>query len=97
MMMRDGKYKYVRYLKAGVLEEIYDLDKDPEELNNLAVNPEFAPLLERLRSKAVDEFHKKDGDFVDYLPPPGVQGQPDESGNSAAPPTTGKKSKKKQK
>ena len=39
-MLRDGRYKYFRTLVRGETEEIYDLDSDPEELNNLAARPE---------------------------------------------------------
>ena len=70
MMMRDGKYKYIRHFKDNVIEELYDLEKDPDELNNLAVNPEYNKKLTKLRRKAVKEFRNKGGEFVDYLPPP---------------------------
>lgn len=70
MMMRDGKYKYIRHFKNNVIEELYDLEKDPDELNNLTVNPEYHTKLTTLRGKAVEEFRKKDGDFVDHLPEP---------------------------
>jgi hypothetical protein len=70
MMMRDGRYKYIRHFKDGVIEELYDMQEDPDELNNLAVNPGYAEKLIGLRQKAVEEFRKKDGDFVDHLPEP---------------------------
>ncbi|MBT3194557.1 MAG: sulfatase-like hydrolase/transferase [Verrucomicrobia bacterium] len=70
MMMRDGKYKYIRHFKDNVIEEFYDLERDPDELNNLAVNPEYTAKLAELRDRAVEEFRKKDGDFVDHLPEP---------------------------
>ena len=70
MMMRDGKYKYIRHFKDDVIEELYDLEKDPDELDNLAVNAEYAQKLIELRDKAVEEFRNKDGDFVDHLPEP---------------------------
>lgn len=68
IMMRDGRYKYVRYMKTDCLEELYDLKNDPEELVNLAVNPEYREMLSLLREKALVEFKNKGGDFVDHLP-----------------------------
>lgn len=70
MMMREGKYKYIRHFKDDVIEELYDLKQDPDELNNLAVNAGYYEKLTELRRKTVEEFRKKDGDFVDHLPEP---------------------------
>ena len=70
MMMRDGKYKYIRHFKDNVIEELYDLEKDPEELNNLAINPEYISKLKNIRAKTIEEFRRKDGDFIDLLPSP---------------------------
>ena len=70
MMMRDGKYKYIRHFKDDVIEELYDMEKDPDELDNLAVNAKYHKKLIELRIKAVEEFRNKDGDFVDHLPEP---------------------------
>jgi arylsulfatase A-like enzyme len=70
LMMRDGKYKYIRHMKKDTIEELYDLDKDGKELNNLAVNPGYTYLLKKLREKATVEIRKKNGEFIDYLPAP---------------------------
>ena len=72
-MMRYGRYKYIRHMKMDTIEELYDLDKDPEELNNLAVNPEYRSLLKKLREKAAVEIRKKDGEFIDFLPKPRIR------------------------
>ena len=37
VMARQGKYKYIRYMYQDYLDELYDLEADPEELYNLAV------------------------------------------------------------
>ena len=73
MMMRHDQYKYIRSIKEDCLEELYDLEADPDELNNLAVDREYLALLRRLREQAEKEFRKRDGEFVDFLPDPKEQ------------------------
>jgi arylsulfatase A-like enzyme len=68
VMLRDGKYKYVRPLVED-LEELYDLEADPDELDNLAVKPEFRKTLEKLRAEAIAELRKDKAGFVDAMPP----------------------------
>ena len=68
VMVRGGKFKYVRHLIEGELEELYDLKKDPNELNNLAARPEHAKRLKRLRAAAVAELRRCDAGFVDKMP-----------------------------
>ena len=74
LMMRDGRFKYIRHMKADTIEEVYDLQRDPLELDNLAADTSFASELKQLRTKAADEVRKKGGEFVDYLPDPKVLG-----------------------
>jgi len=66
--IRYGQYKYIRTLVAGEMEEIYDLDKDPEELTNLALLPENAKLLADLRARAVEELRRTEAPFADAMP-----------------------------
>jgi arylsulfatase A-like enzyme len=68
VMLRDGQYKYVRYLIAGETEEIYDLRADPEELRNLAGEASWQPLLKRLREKAIAELRRTEAGFADAMP-----------------------------
>jgi arylsulfatase A-like enzyme len=68
-LLRDGRYKYIRYLQAGESEELFDLDSDPDELENLAPRPEFTALLRSLRAKTVAELRRTDAVFVDRMPP----------------------------
>ncbi|QDT11417.1 sulfatase-like hydrolase/transferase [Planctomycetes bacterium K23_9] len=67
-LLRDGKYKYIRTFVEGEMEEIYDLDADPEELTNLALQPEYNDLLNALRAKAIDELKRTDAKFSDAMP-----------------------------
>ena len=64
--------RFMGTIKEDCIEELYNLEKDPDELNNLAVDSQHHTLLKRLREKAVEEFRKKDGSFVDYLPIPKI-------------------------
>jgi len=68
VLLRDGRYKYIRNLREGEMEELYDLDADPEELINLALKPESRALLESLRDKAIAELRRTDAGFVDNMP-----------------------------
>jgi len=61
--VRDGRYKYIHYLKKGEIEEVYDLAADPEELTNLAVKPENAELVKRLSKALDDELHRTESPF----------------------------------
>ena len=70
MMMNTGQYKYVRYIYKDYIEELYDLENDPEELINLAVKAEQKPLLRKLRKQLLKEFKKKNCQFLDLLPEP---------------------------
>jgi len=67
--IRLGKHKYVRYLKAGETEEVYDLAKDPEELTTLSGKAEHAELLARLRKSAIEELRRTGAEFIEHLPP----------------------------
>lgn len=50
--VRSCKWKYIRYIDEDpVYEEVYDLEKDPEEVENLRDNPAYAGELERLRNR----------------------------------------------
>lgn len=53
--MRSGNWKYFRYVDHPEREELYDLESDPLELANLALDPKYQSKLRKFRL----EFEKK--------------------------------------
>ncbi len=51
--VRDNRYTYANYYNDSV-ELLYDREVDPTELVDLANNPEYKAVLERLRTKSLD-------------------------------------------
>ena len=49
--VRTTKWKYFRYLEHPDAEELYDLENDPLELQNLATKPDYQANLEMLRKR----------------------------------------------
>jgi len=68
VFLREGKYKYIRTLIENEIEELYDLDADPEELINLALLTDYKEILQEMRQKLIDELKRTDAKFVDKLP-----------------------------
>jgi arylsulfatase A-like enzyme len=57
--VRTEQWKYIRYVETDpVIEEVYDLQHDPMELENLAGRREWAPVLDELR-QAWEEWREK--------------------------------------
>ena len=71
----QGRYKYIRTLMEGEIEELYDLKDDPDELTNLALTPQHSALLERLRQATLDELHRTGAGMADLLPIVGSGGR----------------------
>jgi len=66
LAVRTKQWKYVTYpLSDGLTDELYDMENDPEELNNLIVAPRCADVVEEMKGQL--ERLKKETDFR-YLP-----------------------------
>jgi choline-sulfatase len=46
--IRDGRFKYVHYVKYP--PQLFDLERDPEEIDDLAADPRYADVVVRCRS-----------------------------------------------
>ena len=54
-------WRYIRYADGG--EELYDLRKDYNEWDNLALRPEYRPVIKTMRQKAPKTFAKPGPEF----------------------------------
>jgi choline-sulfatase len=61
-MIEQGDYKLIMYPYAHTVR-LYNMKKDPEEMNDLAKNPEYARVVARLKS----EFKKLQVEMDDPL------------------------------
>jgi len=57
-MVRDDRYKYV--YNSPDVDELYDLERDPHELHNLAHHPAYEETRRRLRERLVDWMDETD-------------------------------------
>jgi len=70
VMIAEGRYKYIRNLIKDEMEELYDLQNDPQELVNLALKPDHAKRLKSYRQKAIKELRRTQAPFVGNMPRP---------------------------
>ena len=50
--VRSADWKYIRFFdRKPVVEQLFDLKKDPGETVNLSFNPDFAPILQEMRDR----------------------------------------------
>lgn len=65
-MIRTERYKYNLYRVHG--EELYDLENDPEEIENLADSPDHAVVKARLAESLTEWMEEQDDPFPTLLP-----------------------------
>ncbi len=68
VFLRSGRHKYIRTLVANEIEELYDLENDPAELVNLALDARHRPLLVALRRRLIAELKRTGAGMADTLP-----------------------------
>ncbi|MBM3891003.1 MAG: DUF4976 domain-containing protein, partial [Verrucomicrobia bacterium] len=72
LSLRQGRYKYIRTLVENEIEELYDLESDPEELTNLALDPKHHAALADYRRRLVKELERTNAGLVKNLPAPRI-------------------------
>jgi arylsulfatase A-like enzyme len=65
--VRTERYKYIHYFTQPEEFELYDLDTDPQEMNNLYAKPVHAQLVKRLSAR-LEELRRETGDHYVYQP-----------------------------
>jgi arylsulfatase A-like enzyme len=63
-MVRSARYKYVVYAAGARREFLTDLQADPGEMKNLALDPAFAGVLARHRQLLLD-WYQQNGELLD--------------------------------
>jgi arylsulfatase A-like enzyme len=59
--IRTAHYKYIRYHGVWDSDELYDLEADPEEINNLIDEPEHKDLIQQFSNRIYDWLQQTDG------------------------------------
>ena len=59
--VRTDKFKYIRYSGIWDQNELYDLEKDPNEINNLIEKPEYADLVKKMAGDLFDWLEQTKG------------------------------------
>ncbi len=70
IFLRQGRHKYIRTLVEDEIEELYDLEADPDESRNLALDPSFRETLARHRESFLAELRRTNAGLVGNLPKP---------------------------
>jgi len=70
IFLRHGNFKYIRTLVENEIEELYNIEADPRELTNLALDPTHQEILSSMKKSMLVELRKKNAAFVDKMLPP---------------------------
>jgi arylsulfatase A-like enzyme len=64
LAIRTERYKYMTYHGIWDVDELYDLQNDPEELENLINRPEHKELIETIRKRIFDWLEEKNATSI---------------------------------
>ena len=66
--IRTAKYKYIRYFGIWDTNELYDIQNDPQERNNLIDDPAHGETAQRLNRRLFEELKATDGLYIPLQP-----------------------------
>ncbi len=62
--VRTKRYKYIHYHGLWDIDELYDLEKDPDEKHNLIHEPKYAKMVDEMNKKMFDWLERTDGMLI---------------------------------
>lgn len=62
--VRTSKFKYIRYHGVWDINELYDIENDPNEMRNLIRNPEYAEIAKGLRDALFKWLARTEGESM---------------------------------
>lgn len=66
--IRNARYKLIRFYNAAHFWELYDLQNDPKEMNNLAGQPQYTDLLKNMQAQLMEKVKEvKDAEALAIL------------------------------
>lgn len=84
--LREDRYKYIHFHGIWDIDELYDLEADPHEANNLLARPGHEALAERMSTKLFAALEKSDGMQIPLSPDAGERNElRDPKGPAGAP------------
>ena len=66
--VRNDRYKYIRYHGIWDINELYDLQEDPEEMNNLIRSEAHSGIARRLNEQLFEWLGRTDGECIPLKP-----------------------------
>jgi arylsulfatase A-like enzyme len=67
--VRNKRYKYARYIDQSNYEFLHDLARDPDEMENLADDSDYASILANLRKRTDDLVSGYGGPLKPFVAP----------------------------
>jgi N-acetylglucosamine-6-sulfatase len=71
--IREQRFKYVHYHGVWDIDELYDLETDPRETNNLIFEPSAQPVVQRLKKRMFQLMEETGGMQIPLYPDSGGQ------------------------